>query len=92
MLLLILLTRQLGGLLDSKGYGIALPKGKNTICWQITLNSKIGNQLEMETDQLTCGACGRKSILEDMKTFMKSLMDDMKHDNDLRALYVFSVM
>ena len=49
MLLLILLTRQLGGLLDSKGYGIALPKGKNTICWQITLNRKIGNQLEMET-------------------------------------------
>ena len=28
--------RQLGGLLDSKGYGIALPKGKNML-WKITM-------------------------------------------------------
>ena len=41
-------TRQLGGLLDSKGYGIALPKGSDIIYWQITFYSKMGNLLKNE--------------------------------------------
>ena len=50
-------TRQLGGLLDSKGYGIALPKGNNIIYCQITLSSKIGIRLKTILARLAVHSC-----------------------------------